>query len=136
VIVVAEGAGQNLLPESQEKDDSGNPKLGNIGAFLTNAITSYFKEIRMKTTLKYIDPSYQIRSLPASAFDAEFCTSLAQGAVHAAMSGRTDMYIGVARGSFIHVPIGAGGDRPKVLDPRGSVWQRVLEATRQPSEWC
>ncbi len=135
VILVAEGAGQDLLPATGLTDASGNMKLGDIGRYLVGEIERYSKEQTLGATVKYIDPSYQVRSLPAVPFDAEFCTSLAQNAVHAALAGRSDIYIGVVRGAFVHVPIGAGGERPKVLDPEGVIWRRVLEATRQPAKW-
>jgi 6-phosphofructokinase 1 len=81
LIVVAEGAGQHLMAKSQGRDASGNVKYGDIGVFLRDAITDYFKGTGTEVTLKYIDPSYIIRSVPATAHDAAFCLLLGQGAV-------------------------------------------------------
>ena len=93
VIVVAEGAGQDLMAKSQERDASGNVKHGDIGMFLRDAIADHFKRTGMPITLKYIDPSYTIRSVPATAHDSAFCLLLGQSAVHAGLSGRTNMVV-------------------------------------------
>ena len=117
VIVVAEGAGQDLMAKSQERDASGNVKYGDIGVFLRDAITDYFKRIGTAITLKYIDPSYTIRSVPATAHDSAFCLLLGQSAVHAGLSGRTNMVVSFWNHQFTHVPISlavsaAQEDRP------------------------
>jgi 6-phosphofructokinase 1 len=135
VVVVAEGAGQDLLPGSavQERDASGNLRLKDVGVFLRDEIKRYFAERRIEVTLKYIDPSYLIRSLPANAFDSEFCLLLGQHAVHAGMAGRTDVVVGYWNHHFTHVPISLAIRRRKQLDPSGSTWQGVLQATGQPA---
>jgi len=135
VIVVAEGAGQHLLqdPSHQERDASGNPRLKDIGVFLRDQITRYFAEQRKDATIKYIDPSYIIRSLPANALDSEFCLILGQHAVHAGMAGRTDMVVGYWNQRFTHMPISLAVRRRKQLDPEGAEWQSVLHATGQPA---
>jgi 6-phosphofructokinase 1 len=91
VIVVAEGAGQDLMSTGQERDASGNVKHGDIGVFLRDAITDHFKRAGTAITLKYLDPGYAIRSVPATAHDSAFCLLLAQSAVHAGLSGRTNI---------------------------------------------
>lgn len=137
VVVVAEGAGQDLFPAAdQQRDASGNLKLQDIGALLKDEIGRHFaKDGRggLKATLKYIDPSYIIRSVPANAFDAEYCLMLGQHAAHAGMAGRTDMLVGYWNGHFTHVPVAVAVAERKKLDPQGALWQRVLEATGQPS---
>ncbi|MBN1696414.1 MAG: ATP-dependent 6-phosphofructokinase [Spirochaetales bacterium] len=134
VIVVAEGAGQELLATaSSERDASGNPKLGDIGIFLKTAIKEYFtKKISMEVNLKYIDPSYMIRSVPANAHDAIFCMQLAQNAVHAGMAGKSGMVVGIWNGKFTHIPLALVTSRNKYLSPEDSLWLSVLEATGQP----
>jgi 6-phosphofructokinase 1 len=84
VIIVAEGAGQDLLASSAGKDASGNKKLGDIGVFLKGQLEAYFRQCKTELTLKYIDPSYLIRSVPASTQDRIYCMRLGQAAVHAA----------------------------------------------------
>jgi 6-phosphofructokinase 1 len=133
VIVVAEGAGQTILqdPTHQERDASGNLRLTDIGVFLRDEITRYFSAHGIEITLKYIDPSYLIRSVPANAFDSQFCLMLGQHAVHAGMAGRTAVLIGYWNQQFTHVPIPVAVARRKQLDPRGTEWQSVLQATGQ-----
>lgn len=134
VIVAAEGAGQDLLrrPGAEERDESGNTRLGDIGIFLKEEIARYFGERGTKVAIKYMDPSYAIRSLPANSIDGEFCLALGQHAVHAGMAGRTDMMVGYWNQHFTHVPIALATAHRRELDPQGPVWQRVLEITGQP----
>ncbi len=135
VIVVAEGAGQELLRQGQpELDDSGNPILGDIGLFLRTAIRQHFERHGRPARIKYIDPSYLIRSLPADSFDSALCLALGQHAAHAAMAGRTDMLVGIWNGRFTHVPLELATAHRRQLDPQGPVWQRVLSATGQPAD--
>ena len=131
VIVVAEGAGKDLVAE-EGSDASGNKKLGDIGVFLRDKISAYFKELNIETTLKYIDPSYTVRSVPASTQDNVYCSRLAQHAVHAAMSGKTAMLIGRWHGSYVHMPIDLVIHGRRKVDPAGELWQAVVEITGQP----
>ncbi len=134
VIVVGEGAGQNLIPGSGERDASGNIRFGDIGLFLKNQINGYFKKEGMEVNLKYIDPSYTIRSLPANPRDSAFCLLLGHNAVHAGMTGRTNMLVGFWRGEFTHVPISLAASGRKRIDPDGRFWSTVLSCTGQPRE--
>jgi 6-phosphofructokinase 1 len=134
VIVVAEGAGQELLPQQHERDASGNVRHGDIGVFLRDAITKHFRGSGIPISLKYIDPSYSIRSVPATAHDSAFCLLLGHSAVHAAMSGRTDMLVGFWNHLFTHVPITAAISERKRINPEGSLWSSVLASTGQPRE--
>ncbi|MGE0821463.1 MAG: ATP-dependent 6-phosphofructokinase [Candidatus Binatia bacterium] len=135
VIVVAEGAGQELLQDAAgpTRDASGNIRLQDIGPFLRDEIIGYFKNRGTEITIKYIDPSYMIRSLPANAFDSEFCLLLGQYAAHAGLAGRTDMVVGYWNQYFTHVPTPVAVAQRKQLDPTGAVWQSVLQATGQPA---
>jgi 6-phosphofructokinase 1 len=133
VIVVAEGAGQDLVHAGEpEYDKSGNIKLADIGAYLRKSITEHFAQQEMDINLKYIDPSYMIRSVPANAYDAIYCIRLAHNAVHAAMCGRTEMLIGRWHGRFVHIPMPLAIQRRHVVDPDGDLWMSVLESTGQP----
>ncbi len=132
VIVVAEGAGQGLFEDKKElRDPSGNIKLQDIGLFLKNEILSYFEAKNIKITLKYIDPSYIIRSLPANSNDHVFCSFLGRDAVHAAMAGKTGLLIGHWNNHFVHIPIKASAGKRKRIDPDGKLWLSILEATGQ-----
>ncbi len=132
VIVVAEGAGQNFFQDSTpEYDASGNLKLYDIGIFLKDKIRSYFYEKSMDVTIKYIDPSYMIRSLPANPNDHVYCGFLGRDAVHAGMAGKTNMIIGHWNNFFVNVPIPMTAGKRKRVNPKGKLWQTVLEATGQ-----
>jgi 6-phosphofructokinase 1 len=135
VIVAAEGAGQDLLQDlsQAERDASGNIRLKDIGPFLRDRIAAYFAGRGRDVTIKYIDPSYTIRSLPANSIDAEFCLMLGQHAAHAGLAGRTDMVVGYWNQRFTHVPIPLAVASRKTLDLNGETWQCVLEATGQPA---
>jgi 6-phosphofructokinase 1 len=134
VIVVAEGAGQELLEQAPpERDASGNVRLGDIGRLLQTRIAEHLKRRGVPASVKYIDPSYLIRSLPANALDSAFCLALGQHAVHAAMTGRTDLVVGHWNRRFVHVPIETMAGNRNRIDPTDSLWPRVLEATGQPS---
>jgi 6-phosphofructokinase 1 len=134
VIVVAEGAGQDLMENSAERDASGNVKFGDIGIFLRDAIKDYFKKAGIEMNLKYIDPSYTIRSVPANPHDSAFCLLLGHSAVHAGMSGRTNMVVSFWNHNFTHVPISLAVSERKKIDPQGMLWSSVLASTGQPRE--
>ena len=131
VIAVAEGAGQELIGRQAGQDASGNAKLGDIGLFLREAIKVYFKELGVPINLKYIDPSYIIRSLPANAYDSAYGLLLGYNAVHAAMSGRTNMVVGYWSNEYTHVPIPLAAHKRKRIDPEGWLWNSVQLATGQ-----
>jgi 6-phosphofructokinase 1 len=134
VVVAAEGAGQDLLEANAERDASGNIRLGDIGTFLRDQINDYFKKAEMEISVKYIDPSYTIRSMPANPHDSAFCLILGHNAVHAGMAGRTGMVVGNWRAEFTHVPIAAAVSQRKQIDPRGKLWTGVVSTTGQPRE--
>lgn len=131
VVVLAEGAGQDLLAESGGTDASGNVRLSDIGGHLRERLADHFAGSR-DLNLRYVDPGYAIRSVPANGYDGVYCTRLAHAAVHAALSGRTEMIVGRWHGRFVHLPIGLVTGGRNVVDPDGDLWLTVLEATGQP----
>jgi 6-phosphofructokinase 1 len=136
VIVVAEGAGQDLIEQTKATTDaSGNARLQDIGLFLRQRITDSFASAGIELNLKYIDPSYAIRSVPANPYDSVYCIRLAHNAVHAAMSGRTEMVVGRWHGRFVHVPMQLAIRERYRVDPNGDLWMSVLESTGQPREF-
>lgn len=132
VVVVAEGAGQELLGASGEKDASGNVKLQDIGRFLGDAFNMHFKSIGVEMTLRYFDPSYQIRGCPANTEDALICDRMGRHAVHAAMAGKTGLVISLLHGQFVHVPISIIAQGGRRVDLEGELWRAVLSSTGQP----
>ena len=136
VVVVAEGAGQDLLAASgAERDASGNVKLQDIGLFLRERIEAYFKAEKVPVVMRYFDPSYIVRSSPANSEDSILCDLFARHAAHAAMAGKTGLVIGYLHDRFIHVPIELLTSRKKHLDPDGFAWSAVLAATGQPERF-
>jgi 6-phosphofructokinase 1 len=134
LIVVGEGAGQYLMAENQEQDASGNVRFEDIGLFLKDEINGYFKKTGMEINLKYIDPSYTIRSMPANARDSAFCLLLGHNAVHAGMAGRTDMLVGFWNHTFTHLPTSLAVSERKKINPHSRLWSNVIESTGQPRE--
>lgn len=133
VVVVAEGAGQDLIKDlSAGKDASGNKRLADIGLFLKEQITTWCKRNNVPVDVKYFDPSYYIRSAPANCDDSILCDQFGRKAVHAAMAGKTDMVVGFWNGMFTHLPIPLAISQKKRVDPEGQAWASVLAATGQP----
>jgi 6-phosphofructokinase 1 len=131
VIVVAEGAGQDLMGTTGQKDASGNVTYNDIGIFLRDKIKEHFKQIGMDISLKYIDPSYIIRSQPANPHDSALCLLMGYNAVHAGMTGRTGMIVGFWNHMFTHVPISLAVEKRKQIDSTGWIWSSVLASTGQ-----
>ena len=133
LVVVAEGAGGHMTGENGDpgKDASGNILRQDIGLILKEKIAEYFMQKKKPMSLKYIDPSYMIRSLPADSNDSAFCVMLGQNAVHAGMSGRTNMVVGYWNQYFVNVPTALTVLKRKKVDPDGHLWQTVLETTGQ-----
>ncbi len=132
VIVVAEGAGQDLVQATGDRDASGNVRFTDVGVYLKERIVRHFKKTGTELNLKYIDPSYTIRSMPASPYDSAFCLMLGHNAVHAAMAGKTDMVVGNWQRHFTHVPITMAVAARKKIEPDGRLWGNVLSCTGQP----
>ena len=132
VIVVAEGAGQELIAGDPGVDASGNARLKDIGIFLKDRISEHFRALGVPSELKYIDPSYTIRSIPSTSQDSFYCLRLAQHAVHAGMAGKTDMVVGRWHGHYVNLPTELTTSGRKSVDPQGDLWTSVLESTGQP----
>jgi 6-phosphofructokinase 1 len=134
LIVVAEGAGHDLASRPGDRDRSGNVRYADIGVLLRDAIKDHFETLGMEINVKYIDPSYAIRSVPANPHDSAFCLVLAHNAVHAAMAGRTGMVVGFCNHQITHVPIPLAVLERKKIDPEGALWSSVLASTGQPHD--
>jgi 6-phosphofructokinase 1 len=132
VVVVAEGAGQDLLGEDGARDDSGNLRLRDIGLFLKERIDAHFKARGVDMVMRYFDPSYQIRGCPANTEDALLCDRMARHAVHAGMAGRTGLVISYLNDQYVHVPVSEIDRGGKRLDLDGELWRAVLSSTSQP----
>jgi 6-phosphofructokinase 1 len=133
VVAVAEGAGQDLLEGSEGGvDASGNRRLGDIGIFLKEQIVEGMRRRRAPVDVKYFDPSYLVRSVPANPDDAILCDDLARRAVHAGMAGKTNLVVGFLNGTYVHVPIELAVSEKRQVDPEGPLWNSVLASTGQP----
>jgi len=135
VIIVAEGAGQNLMETVHATDASGNRRLGDIGVFLKEKLETYFRKCKTELTLKYIDPSYMIRSVPASPQDRIYCMRLGQAAVHAGMAGKTGVVVARWHSTYVHLPMVVVTSGRRHVDPGGDLWLSVLETTGQPARF-
>ena len=132
VVVVAEGAGQDLFTTDGKTDASGNAKFQDIGTHLRDRLIAHFASRSIPLNLKYLDPSYHIRSVPASPSDSVYCWNMARNAAHAAMAGNTAMLIGRWHNRFVHVPMALATRARKEVDPTGDLWMSVCESTGQP----
>jgi 6-phosphofructokinase 1 len=133
VVVVAEGAGQDYLAdEPSAVDASGNKRLADFSRLLRQRVAADFEAHGLELNIKFLDPSYAIRSVPANPYDSVYCLRLAHAAVHAAMAGRTRMVVGRWHGRFVHVPMDLVISSRNTVDPGGDLWLSVLEATGQP----
>lgn len=131
VIVVAEGAGQDLIQETDLKDASGNIILADIAAHLLKEIRAFLTARGMPHAIKYIDPSYIIRSVPANANDRVYCGMLGQFAVHAALAGKTAMVVAKLMDRFVHMPLELVTEKRRRLDTASDYWRAVIESTGQ-----
>jgi 6-phosphofructokinase 1 len=131
-VLVAEGAGQDLLEASSHQDASGHKKLGDIGPYLTDQIRAHFQKRKIEVSARYIDPSYIIRSAPANANDSIYCARLGTHAVHAAMAGKTGLLVSLIHNQFVHVPIPLAVAQRHVIAPEKELWRDVVAATGQP----
>ncbi len=131
VIVVAEGAGQHLLQQKDViKDASGNVKHADIGLYLKGKIKEYFTDIPV--TIKYIDPSYIVRSAPANSSDSVYCGRLAYHAVHGAMAGKTRFVVSKVNNKYVYIPISEVTKKRKKIDLESEFWFSVLQSSGQP----
>jgi len=132
VIVIAEGALQDQLLKEIKTDAGGNVKMADVGTFIRDRITEYFDDKGIEINLKYIDPSYQIRSAQANPSDSIYCERLGNAAAHAAMAGKTKCVIGLVNNEFVHLPTNVVVSQRSHVDPEGNLWRDTLDATRQP----
>jgi 6-phosphofructokinase 1 len=133
VVIVAEGAMQEQLLKEKKKDAGGNIKMADVGVYIRDRIVKHFDEKKIEINLKYIDPSYAIRSAPADPDDSIYCERLGNAAAHAAMAGKTKMIIGLVNNEFVHLPIKAVISHRNKIDPEGSMWRDTLDAVNQPA---
>jgi 6-phosphofructokinase 1 len=133
VIIVADGALQDQLIKEKKTDAGGNVKMVDVGTYIRSRIIKYFEEKKIEINLKYIDPSYAIRSAPSNPHDSIYCERLGNAAVHAAMAGKTKLIIGLVNNEFVHLPIKTVITHRNKIDPEGSLWRDTLDAINQPA---
>jgi len=124
---------QDQLIKEKKTDAGGNIKMVDVGTYLRDRILKHFEEKKIEINLKYIDPSYAIRSAPANPGDSIYCERLGNAAVHAAMAGKTKMIIGLVNNEFVHLPVNLVINHRNKVDPEGSLWRDTLDATHQPA---
>jgi 6-phosphofructokinase 1 len=137
LIVVAEGAGQEHVGHgTHEQDASGNRVLGDIGVFLKERIGAHLRARGIPFALRYIDPSYSIRSRPANCEDSILCDQLARRAADAALAGKTDLVVASVHDVYVHLPLESVTGMKRALDPEGEPWRSVLASTGQPAAFA
>jgi 6-phosphofructokinase 1 len=126
---------QDMIIKKEDKklDAGGNVKMVDVGTYIRSRIIKYFEEKKIEINLKYIDPSYAIRSAPADPDDSIYCERLGNAAVHAAMAGKTKLIIGLVNNEFVHLPIDTVIVHRNKIDPEGSLWRDTLDAVNQPA---
>jgi len=134
VIVVAEGCGDTILESAAGTDAGGNKVLADVGPFLKDEITAHCKAQGIPITVKYIDPTYMIRSVPANAYDSKYCSALAQDAVHVAMAGYTGVTVGKVNERYVMIPIFAiSQPGQRKVDLESPLFEHLMASTQQPS---
>jgi 6-phosphofructokinase 1 len=141
VVVVAEGAESEETKEARaaghavaKTDESGNRILDDVGEYLKGAIIDHFKKKGKVCNLKYIDPSYIIRSSPANAADSDLCTLLAYNCVHGAMGGRTGFTVGTIDNVGVLLPVTCvANGKPRRVEVTSRLYARSCSSTGQPS---
>jgi 6-phosphofructokinase 1 len=134
VVVVAEGCGDTIVKGSGEKDAGGNTILADVGIFMKNEITKYCKDNAIPVTIKYIDPTYMVRSVAANGKDSEYASALAQNAVHAAMAGYTGISCGKVNERYVMLPIHAIASKgSRKVDLKSRAFERLMATTLQPN---
>jgi len=133
VVVVAEGAGQQLLEDVTKKDASGNTMLADVAPWLKERVAAYMKDAGTPASIKYIDPTYMVRATPANAADNILCLQLAHDSVHAAFAGFTNFMSGRVNGQSVIIPLSAAVGKRKNIQPSGNFWQQLVFATGQPN---
>ncbi|CAK9233835.1 unnamed protein product [Sphagnum troendelagicum] len=139
VIVVAEGAGQELIAETMGSldklsDASGNRLLLDVGLWLSQNLKDHFvKEFKEPLNLKYIDPTYMIRAIPSNASDNVYCTLLAHSAIHGAMAGYCGFTVGPVNNRHCYIPISRVTATQRQVNIADRMWARLLSSTNQPN---
>jgi len=134
VVCVAEGAAQDLMselpmPEHDPVTDGDDAALKDVGSWLRSQIKHYLTDV----DVKYIDPSYLIRSVPTSSNDRVYCRMLANGAVHAAFAGYTGITVGLVNTHFVYLPIPVVIQALRKVDAQGELWNRLRSTIGQPN---
>ncbi|KAJ6813300.1 putative ATP-dependent 6-phosphofructokinase 2 [Iris pallida] len=138
VIVVAEGAGQDIIPrtdaEKEEKDESGNPVFLDVGPWLKSELKRWWDRDHNGelSAVKYIDPTYMIRAVPANATDNLYCTLLAHSAIHGVMAGYTGFVSGPINGNYVYIPLEQVAVAKNPVNTEDHKWAWVRSVTNQP----
>ncbi|KAK4765756.1 hypothetical protein SAY86_026846 [Trapa natans] len=138
VVVVAEGAGQDIIPRTEaqreDRDESGNPTFLDVGGWLKVELKRWWARDHPGELIavKYIDPTYMIRAVPANATDNLYCTLLAHSAIHGVMAGYTGFVPGPINGSYAYIPLEEVARARNEVNTRNHKWAWVRSVTNQP----
>ncbi|KAJ0017980.1 hypothetical protein Pint_09649 [Pistacia integerrima] len=138
VLVVAEGAGQDMIPrtdaQKEERDESGNLVFLDVGSWMKSELKKWWDRDHPDElfTVKYIDPTYMIRAVPANATDNLYCTLLAHSSIHGVMAGYTGFVCGPINGNYAYIPLEEVAQAKHEVDTRDHKWAWVRSVTNQP----
>lgn len=138
VVVVAEGAGQDIIPitdaQKEERDESGNPVFLDVGVWLKSELKKWWERDHPGElfTVKYVDPTYMIRAVPANATDNLYCTLLAHSAIHGVMAGYTGFVAGPINGIYAYIPLKEVAEAKNPVNIKDHKWAWVRSVNNQP----
>ena len=76
--------------------------------------------------MKYIDPTYMVRAVPANAADSVYCAQLAHACAHGVMHGFTNFMIGTVGAQDVFIPLPLVVERSNVVavSEGATIWTR------------
>ena len=124
ILVVAEGVNTRVV------DGNGPVTVdGDVGPWLCAQLKANLESI----SLKYVDPSYAVRSAPSNAADTIFCSRLAQHAAHGALGGSTAFAVGTVNTHYVEIPLQDFANRAAVCAVTGRIFGDLVRSTGQPA---
>ena len=130
VIVVSDGARFSI---KDYKTQNGKP-VEDIGIVIKKEIIKKSEEIGIEVNLKYMDPTYVVRAVPANEYDCNLCAKLAESAVHCAFAGFTNFSVGMINNKPCMIPLDKMcGKAERKVEFNSDDYLMLLASTGQPS---
>ena len=130
VIVVSDGARFSV---KDYKTSNGRP-VEDIGLVIKKEIIEKSEELGIEVNLKYMDPTYVVRAVPANEYDCNLCAKLAESAVHCAFAGFTNFSVGMINNKPCMIPLEKMcGKSERKVEFNSDDYLMLLASTGQPS---